>query len=356
MNKMRIVGRTDIALYWPKLYRGFVEAEEIQNAENMEFDRLAKIIMLILQNSKLSQCDRSTLEAYEVAFHFQELFGETYQWGYSGPDPDELGEWGEGTTQAEIDAYEAELNSFRTFVIERIKSHKKWPLFFILAYLDQNTSGYSLTIDYDGFILYYSLVDSDEHPKVAKFINRIKPMNLSAHFFDEVERHHICISTDVSGTTDSVWNYSLDGAWSFADHKPFRSIGDGPSIWTLVDELSITMEALNIAAQSIANQVEKAVANDQLESYRIGKGVEESLFTIRLSFPFSTSINRIDKITVLNDVNNELLKDALSIELTGETSFRIEVDVNECGKNIQGFLFLDGSWLLDGTKILNGNK
>ena len=41
MNKMRIVGRTDIALYWPKLYRGFVEAEEIQNAENMEFDGLA---------------------------------------------------------------------------------------------------------------------------------------------------------------------------------------------------------------------------------------------------------------------------------------------------------------------------
>ena len=164
-------------------------------------------------------------------------------------------------------------------------------------------------------------------------------MNLSAHFFDEVERHHICISTDVSGTTDSVWNYSLDGAWSFADHKPFRSIGDGPSIWTLVDELSITMEALNIAAQSIANQVEKAVANDQLESYRIGKGVEESLFTIRLSFPFSTSINRIDKITVLNDVNNELLKDALSIELTGETSFRIEVDVNECGKKYSRFSF-----------------
>ena len=93
-----------------------------------------------------------------------------------------------------------------------------------------------------------------------------------------------------------------------------------------------------------------------MESYRIGKGVEENLSTIRLSFPFSTSINRIDKITLLNDVNNELLKDALSIELTGETSFRIEIDVNECGKNIQGILFLDGSWLLDGTKILNGNK
>jgi hypothetical protein len=181
-------------------------------------------------------------------------------------------------------------------------------------------------------------------------------MNLSAHFLNEVERHHICISTDVSGTTDSVWNYSLDGYWSFADHKPFRSVGDGPSIWTLVDELSITMEALNIAAQSITNQAEKAVANDQLESYRIGKGVEGNLSTIRLSFPFSTSINRIDKITVLNDVSKELLKDALSIELTGETSFRIEVDVNECGKNIQDFLFLDGSWLLDGTKILNGNK
>ena len=359
MNAMRIVGRTDIALYWPKLYRGFVEAEEIQNAENLEFDRLAKIIMLILQNSKLSKCDRDTLEAYEVAFHFEDLYGETYQWGYSGPSPDELGDWADGTTQAQIDAYNAELEKFRSFVIARIRSHKKWPLFYVLAYLDANTSGYSLTIDYDGFLIYFTLTDETELSAVAKFLQRVKPMNLALDFIKDFSisaTHNICISTDALGGTGVVWNYVLDGSWTFADEKPFKSIADGPSIWDLTEEISVSSTTLNVAALSIADQSDSGIVNDTLDCHEVSESVVGSSATIKFSAPYAPSVPTITKVGVLNSSNEELLfQDGLSIPSTGETTFVIKVTATECGKT-PGILYLDGTWLLDGTRLLDGIK
>lgn len=360
MNQMRIIGRTDIASYWPKLYKGFAEAEEIQNAENLEFDRLAKIIMLILQNSKLSKCDRDTLEAYEIAFHFEDLYGETYQWGYSGPSPDDLGDWADGTTQAQKDAYNVELEHFRDFVIARIRNHKKWPLFYVLAYLDANTSGYSLTIDYDGFIIYLALTDETELSTVAKFLQRIKPMNLALDFIKDFSSsaatHNVCISTDVLGGTGVDWNYVLDGSWTFADEKPFRSIADGPSIWDLKGEISVSSTTLNVAAVSIADQSDAGIVNDALDCHEVSESVVGSSATIKFSAPYSPSVPTITKVGVLNSSNEELLfQDGLSIPSTGETTFVTKVIVTECGKT-QGVLLLDGSWLLDGTRLLDGIK
>ena len=204
----------DIKGYFPEIYDGVLEIDELIASENSLFDELEKEFNKVLLNQFITTCDVSTIAKYENLFSIV-------------PDSSK------------------DIEFRRSRVLNRLAMNSSFTLRFLEEKLNEliGKGKYKIEIDYDKYSMYIesASLNQDWFNETYITINKIKPANMV--FINRPRIDYKVLANEEVSYGQREYNYRLGTRWKLGA-KPFKSVVE-KGVVKVPEGKSITEELLN---------------------------------------------------------------------------------------------------------------
>lgn len=272
--------KVNIKEFYPSIYDGIAEIEEIIRVENEEFDEVGSAMESFRNNQFVMTSDE------EGVLHREKSLGIL-------ADPS------------------VETLDFRKLrLLNRISMQPPFTMRYLREKLDfiLGPDKYKIKMDYSNYTLYIEVVSENKswYNEIRATLNMVKPANI-VYVNIPVIIHNLLMSETIE-KTNAEMNYKLGTKWILGA-KPFISYGE-TEVLKLPSLLSIKPEFLEAVANFGADYVKAALIND---SYRVTefteKTVTDNVFEISYTLTPDSGIDEISNVKLLGP-EDALLSDS----------------------------------------------
>jgi len=226
---------SNLKQYFPSVYDGVYETDQIISAENDRFDRFNDARDKVLRNQYVLTADEQGIEAYE------RIFGIL-------PNPEK-----------------ENLEFRRQRILTRISMTIPFTEVFLRNKLDEmiGVGKYKLSIDYDRYEIKIEATAAfaSWYHEINVFMGKIKPVNMvyvNIPYLDYGIRANETISA-----IQTIYNYRLGTKWALGQ-KPFAD-KEEVGVFKRPETPSITSEFLSQMAGFTSEDIDNVLINDELQ-------------------------------------------------------------------------------------------
>lgn len=262
--------KANIKEFYPSIYDGIAEIEEIIRVENEEFDEVGSTMESFRNNQFVMTSDE------EGVLHREKSLGIL-------ADPS------------------VETLDFRKMrLLNRISMQPPFTMRYLREKLDfiLGPDKYKIKMDYSNYTLYIEVVSENKswYNEIRATLNMVKPANI-VYVNIPVIINNLLMSETIEKTNAEL-NYRLGTKWILGA-KPFMSYGV-TEVLKLPSLLSIKQEFLEAIANFGADYVKAALIND---SYRVTefteKTVTDNVFEVSYTITPESGIDEISNVKLL---------------------------------------------------------
>ncbi|MDB2093011.1 putative phage tail protein [Clostridium paraputrificum] len=266
----------DIKGYFPKIYDGVLEIDELIASENSLFDELEKEFNKVLLNQFITTCDVSTIAKYENLFSIV------------------------------LDSSK-DIEFRRSRVLNRLAMNSSFTLRFLEEKLNEliGKGKYKIEIDYDKYSIYVesASLNQDWFNETYITINKIKPANMV--FINRPRIDYKVLANEEVSYGQREYNYRLGTRWKLGA-KPFKSVVE-KGVVKVPEGKSITEELLNGLRGVTLERIHHIRINGSLDKDEfITKEIQNKNLVIKYAVLKSEIEEGITKVEIL-DSNNKVL-------------------------------------------------
>ena len=262
--------------YFPEIYDGVLEIDELIASENSLFDELEKEFNKVLLNQFITTCDVSTIAKYENLFSIV-------------PDSSK------------------DIEFRRSRVLNRLAMNSSFTLRFLEEKLNEliGKGKYKIEIDYDKYSMYIesARLNQDWFNETYITINKIKPANMV--FINRPRIDYKVLANEEVSYGQREYNYRLGTRWKLGA-KPFKSVVE-KGVVKVPEGKSITEELLNGLRGVTLERIHHIRINGSLDKDEfITKEIQNKNLVIKYAVLKSEIEEGITKVEIL-DSNNKVL-------------------------------------------------
>ena len=257
--------------YFPEIYDGVLEIDELIASENSLFDELEKEFNKVLLNQFITTCDVGTIAKYENLFSIV-------------PDSSK------------------DIEFRRSRVLNRLAMNSSFTLRFLEEKLNEliGKGKYKIEIDYDKYSIYVesASLNQDWFNETYITINKIKPANMV--FVNRPRIDYRVLTNEEVSYGQREYNYRLGTRWKLGA-KPFKSVVE-KGVVKVPEGKSITEELLNGLRGVHHIRINGSLDKDEF----ITKEIQNKNLVIKYAVLKSEIEEGITKVEIL-DSNNKVL-------------------------------------------------
>ncbi|MEG0297632.1 MAG: putative phage tail protein [Clostridium sp.] len=266
----------DIKPYFPNIYEGILETDNLIKAENSLFNELDEELNRLLLNQFINTCDVQTLNLHETMLKIV-------------PDPRES------------------IIFRRQRMLNRLSMNSAFTLKFLKQKLNEiiGENNYEIYIDYGNYIMYVESITLNQEwfSETYITINKIKPANMV--FVNKPKIGTSIVVNEEVTYSQREYNYRLGTRWRLGA-KPFKSLNPKGGL-KMKDGKSVTEDLLDSLREKALSRISSIRINNTLIiNTFIIKELQSKNIIIEYAVLKKDVVDNINKIEVI-DGNNKVL-------------------------------------------------